>query len=138
MKYSILRLNMTDALAESYKCISELVLNVVEFLIEPLQSKFNPFNTHFRLQVVGHTFNPSTLEAEASRTLFEFEVSMAYRVSSSTVKATERTKTKKKLPPTKKKNSKLKKKQKQTKHFSELLLQFQTRQEVLPPLEKDF
>lgn len=33
MKYSILRLNMTDALAESYKCISELVLNVVKFLI---------------------------------------------------------------------------------------------------------
>jgi YHS domain-containing protein len=38
--------------------------------------------------MVAHTFNPSTQEAEAGGSL-EFEVSLVYRVSSRTVRATQ-------------------------------------------------
>jgi hypothetical protein len=40
--------------------------------------------------VVAHTFNPSTQEAEEGATLFEFEASLVYRVSSRTTKATQK------------------------------------------------
>jgi hypothetical protein len=46
--------------------------------------------TENRQVMVMYTFNPSTREAEAGRSLSEFKASLVYRVSSRTARATQR------------------------------------------------
>ena len=93
------------------------MLNVKIYLDIKANTQTNKQTLHFSQAVVVHAFNPSTQEAEAGQSL-EFEASLVYRMSSRTVRTTQRNPVSKKQTKTKKQNQ-IKTKAKQNQNESE-------------------